>query len=54
MKGNMNLSYYENAKMKYDDGSHGHMREEDKKREVVMSKIKCSSSPPKFLSKPIA
>ena len=34
MKANMTLSWYENTRMMHDDGSHGCMREEDKKREV--------------------
>ena len=36
---NVRLIYerkYENARMDHDDGSHGCMREEDKKREVAM------------------
>ena len=34
MKANMTLSWYENTRMKHDDGIHGCMRESDKKREV--------------------
>ena len=50
----MTLSWYENARMKHDDGSHRCMREENKKREVAM-KLQCPNSkaqtPPKSLSK---
>ena len=57
MKENMNLSQYENARMKHDDGSHGCNREEDKKREVAM-KLQCpnpnAQTPLKSLSKPRA
>ena len=35
MKENMTLRWYENARMKHDDGSHGCMREEDKNIEVA-------------------
>ena len=42
--------------MKLDDGSHGCMREEDKKREFEM-KLQCpnpnAQTPPKLLFKPI-
>ena len=33
------LSWYENARMKHDDGSHGCMREEDKKIGVLHKKL---------------
>ena len=39
MKANIDIGYYENARMKYDDGSHGCMREEYKKIEVLHKKL---------------
>ena len=57
MKRNMTLSWYENASMKHDDGSHGYMRKEYKKIEVAM-KLQYPNSmaqtPPKLLSKSAA
>ena len=39
METNMDLNKYENAMMHHDDGSHGCMREEDKKIEALHKNI---------------